>query len=233
MPQFDVISSAKYPIDAALTPKAGSKFLMNLFYYIDNGAYFDHPADIRTVQSKNIVKNRRRRPNKHAARFVLFRHPADRFAAFYFGDIYGGTTQEYANWRNKLSETGFDFDAGMDVQKHQRNAFKLLALMEEKIDRHGLFSVSDSFSPQVKAVLPARDLGFSPFEFRRASIEIAQLLRPFTGDMDDVLSKLMNDNLTKPPIATERFVHGKLATRLREIYAVDYEFYEAVHYGTA
>ncbi len=233
MRTLKVLRAKNMPLEAVLTPKSGSRFLMNLMYYAETDDFYPEPKDITNTDQLRWAKSKPLRQGQKTIRVSLIRHPVNRFTAFYFENIYFGQEDEWRNWQHRLRDMGFDFKAENNASQHNKNAQLLLELIEEKIDRHGLYSVSEKFAPQVKFLLPAQDFGFQAIVFGRANIELAQRLEPHMEQAEYVTSKIMEDLRVNWPLPPREFITGSLEKRLQELYAVDFDFFEAIRYGTS
>lgn len=232
MATIEVLGAKKYPFEAAIVKKAGSLFTMNLFYFLDRNKYFDDPHMIEESEKLHWVKPKHLGKTQPELRFCFFRHPADRFAALYFDNIYYEGKRAWNPWRNKLQEKGFNFEADTNIAVHQKNAKLLLDMIDEKIEQHGLYSVRAEFAPQMKTVMTAQDRGFIPIDFAKANIDLPMLMRPYFPKIDRVVTHILSATNFEAVIPRHEFITGSLEKRLHDIYATDYDFYEAMRYGT-
>lgn len=228
----DVISSRKAPFEAVIIRKSGGKLLMNLVYYLDHGEIFADPLEIESEESLKWTRIRAVEDETSLKRIALFRHPHQRFFDFYFEKIYFEHPKSWKSWRQNLERKGFDFEAGSDVKKHHANANLVLDVIEDKISRFGLYDLPDQIAPQVKFVLAAQDFGFQPINFANYQSEIPQILEEIEPNIATALLQISEKLKQAYPMDSHEMMRDDLAKRVKEIYAIDFDFFEAMRYGT-
>ncbi len=232
MSTIDALKSRKIPIEAVLTRKAGSKFLMNLFYYLDKQKYYSDPYEVESSSDLRWTTVEPVADETELIRITLFRDPYLRFSAFYFESIYLQSATSWMQWRSQLDQKGFDFDAAQNLSAHQKNVDILLSLLADKIKRNGLYHLPGQVEPQVKSILPAQDVGFEVINHSLVNVELVNILRPYIKHIEGVVSRILKSLEAPDPVEKQKLLTEEQKAQLREIYAIDFDFFEAMRYGT-
>ncbi len=232
MDKVEAVIARRHPFEAVINRKAGGKLLMNLAYFLDHGKLAERPLDIEEHDDLRWSRLGRHHLREGLVQVTLFRNPHHRFASFYFDKIYNDSPQNWTVWREDLRLMKFNFDAGNALNAHQKNAMILLDYIEDKIKKYGLYELPDHLAPQAKFALPAQDFGFEPIEHSLANAELAKRLRGFSPRIDEAIAKLESALEVPMVVDMDEFVSGPLANRVAQIYAIDFDFFEAMRYGT-
>lgn len=232
MSTLDVLKSRKAPVEAVLTRKAGSKLLMNLFYYFDHKKYEKNPFEIETNSDLRWSTATPIEEKPNLIRVALFRNPVNRFIAFYFESIYNQTSNSWSHWQSDLQARGFNFEAGRDIAKHQANVNLLLDYLGEKTARIGLYELPSQIAPQVKTVLPAQDAGFDIIDYSKLNIELTDRLSDHYRNINKCIGRIANALEIATPIDKIELLTPAQRERVRKLYAIDFDYYEAMRYGT-
>ncbi len=226
MIQIESLVSQKYPVDTVLVPKSGSLFLRKLFYAMDHGVIVRRKEEalLNTGLTYSKPKNIFTSLNRH--KFIFYRHPIDRFLAFYFGQILNEKDIEFEYMRDQLRNRNLITNEIDNRETHQRNLIIFLDYLKEgPIQSAGLLNLPDHLAPQYKWLLPALDIGFSPIDLFRANFELVDFIEEDVPNIKKLINQVSRSTRAFTNYQANTLVNTSIEERFKSIYEADLELY--------
>jgi len=220
-PMLRVLSTHRYRINAAITPKCGSTFLRNLFYRLDHGV--NHPDPLHIDADKACVN-----ATKEAARLikelniVVLRDPVERLLSFYFDKVWGeGTTAFPWLARTLATNRRFNKKRDIDAAAHHDNIMRFLGLLETRFAKQEPGDLNPHWRPQTHRLAKLRASGFKPLLLEDLNRQLPLVLGHLIPNIAEEMAAVPTTNQTKPPFPYGEFRTPYILERLNPLYCED------------
>lgn len=222
-----LMTTQMHPLLYRPITKCGSTFMRNVFWYLDHGTELpSNSASELQVWAKDWSKDKIAE-SQH--KFVIVRHPVQRFMSLYFDKILGnddGAPKKLS--KAFVSIAKVDPFAGQDVGLHQQNCHNALDFIENLLQTQPLTKINWHWKPQMVRMSQLRDYGFSTLHLEGLNWQLPQVIGDLVPDIGTVLQKIKPSNKSNKPVQADAILTDELRIKIRTIYKTDYRVWKEV-----
>ncbi len=226
-----LMTTSHYPLLYQQITKCGCTYLRNLIWYLEHGEL--HPAgdkistdDLAGLRAFEL-SDADVRANRH--KFVVIRHPAQRFLSLYFDKIIGRRGGRY----QKIAQTfihsaGVNPDAGQDLAVHRNNCHNALDFIGNQLESKSYRDINWHWKPQKVRMSQVRDYDFNTLHLEGLDWQLPQVLGDIVPNIDRAMQTVTSRNASSKPVANDDILDQELRLKINGIYRTDYLMWKEV-----
>lgn len=162
-------------------------------------------------------------------KFVVVRHPVNRFMSLYFDKIIGPQEAGVGNPGASFHRNAdIEIDAGTDIERHRINIENALNFIASQRKSEPLSKINWHWKPQMVRMGHLRDYEFHTLHLEGLNFQLPQILGDIVPDVDKALQAIASANKSSKPVQSSEILTGELRMKIRQLYRIDYRLWKEV-----
>jgi len=229
-PRLSVTSARNRPFNCVLSLKAGSTFLRNLIYILDQGAPFE--GNEKAFPTSLLNRELTREELAGEVSFYIVRDPVERFFSLYFDKVIGKPENRFV-WITDKLKTHRVFHDGpeLTLAQHRENAMSLLGFLGVRLRGQIKGPINPHWNKQITRLQPAIMFQLQPLMLEQLEPQLLTIAKGRIDGLEAAIDMVQSRNRSPRPVAVADILTPEIYHKIASLYPEDLQLYDLVKTG--